>query len=107
MWNNFHCDRFSIGLEFILLFFFRKMAQLPTIGNVNIGIIFYCIGHSQWCIYNTQSKSDWLFDTQSRVLQADWLILKNNEKATLNINMPCSAIELCQKFFLKILGGDW
>ena len=37
---------------------------------------------------NTQSKSDWLFNTQSRVLQADWLIFGNNEKATLNINIP-------------------
>ena len=24
--------------------------------------------------YTTQSESDWLFTTQSRVLQADWLI---------------------------------
>ena len=31
-------------------------------------------------------NSDWLFNTQSRVLQADWLILEFNEKATLNIN---------------------
>ena len=51
------------------------------IGDVNIGIIFYWIGNSQWCIYNTQSKSHW-FNTQSRVLQANWLILENNEKAT-------------------------
>ena len=29
-----------------------------------------------------------VFNTHSRVLQADWLILENNEKATLNINMP-------------------
>ena len=28
------------------------------------------------------------YNTQLRVLQADWLILENNEKATLNINMP-------------------
>ena len=33
-------------------------------------------------------NSDWLFNTQSRVLQADWFILEMNEKATLNINMP-------------------
>ena len=33
-------------------------------------------------------NSDWLFTTQYRVLQADWLILEINEKATLNINMP-------------------
>ena len=38
-------------------------------------------------LYNTQSKSDWLFNTQSRILQADWLSMENNEKATLNINM--------------------
>ena len=31
---------------------------------------------------------DWLFKTQSSVLQADWFILVINEKATLNINMP-------------------
>ena len=42
---------------------------------------------------NTQPKSDWLLNTQSRVLQADWLMLENNEKATLNINMPYSKCE--------------
>ena len=36
---------------------------------------------------NTQSKSDRLLNTQTRVLQADWLTLENNEKATLDINM--------------------
>ena len=36
---------------------------------------------------NTQSKSDRLLNTQRRVLQADWLTLENNEKATLDINM--------------------
>ena len=39
-------------------------------------------------MYNTKSKSDWLLNSQSRVQQADWLILENNEKVTLNINMP-------------------
>ena len=33
-------------------------------------------------------KYYWLFNSQSRVLQADWLILGNNGNATLNINMP-------------------
>ena len=28
-----------------------------------------------YAIYNTQPKSDWL----SRVLQADWLLLENNQ----------------------------
>mgnify|MGYP001793576230 CR=1 FL=1 len=37
---------------------------------------------------NTQSKSDWLFNTQSIELQAYWLILINNEKATLSVKMP-------------------
>ena len=35
-------------------------------------------------------NSDWLFDTKLRVLQADWFVLENNEKATLNNNMPNS-----------------
>ena len=39
--------------------------------------------------YTTQSESGKLFTTQSRVLQADWWILENNEKATLDMNMPC------------------
>ena len=30
-------------------------------------------------------NSDWLFNTQSRILQVDWLILENNEKATLKV----------------------
>ena len=33
-------------------------------------------------------NSDWLLNTQSRVLQADCSLLEINEKATLNINMP-------------------
>ena len=32
--------------------------------------------------------SDWLFYTQSRVQQADWLTLENNEKVALSINIP-------------------
>ena len=32
-------------------------------------------------------NSGWLCNIQSRVLQADWL-LENNEKATLNVNIP-------------------
>ena len=37
-------------------------------------------------------NSDWLFTTQSRVLQAGWLILKYTKKATLNINMPYKGV---------------
>ena len=60
------------------------------VGLVNIEIISLCIGNSQWCLYSTLSKYDWLFNTQSRVLQADLLMLENSEKAALNINMPYS-----------------
>ena len=35
-----------------------------------------------------QSISDRLFNTQSRVMQGDWLKLENGKKATLKINMP-------------------
>ena len=61
--------------------------QWSLIGHVNSGIIFLCWKFPM-SLYNTQSKSDWLFNTQSRILQADWLSVENNEKATLNINMP-------------------
>ena len=37
--------------------------------------------------HSALSNSDWLFNTQSRVLRADWWILGNNGKAALNINM--------------------
>ena len=57
-------------------------------GHVDIGILFYFIGITQSCIIYSQLKSDWLFNTQSNVLQADWLIVESKEKATLNINMP-------------------
>ena len=36
----------------------------------------------------THSKSDCLFNTQSIVLQAYWLIMENNEKAILSVKMP-------------------
>ena len=51
-------------------------------------IIFFCIGNSERCLYNSWSKSDRVFCARSRVLQADWLILADNENATLNISMP-------------------
>ena len=66
---------------------FEKTCYFFLIGHVNIGIIFYLVGNFQSCINKTRSISNWLSKTQSNVLQADWLMLKNNEKATLNINM--------------------
>ena len=38
-------------------------------------------------LMNHSVNYDWLFNTQSKALLADWLILENNEKATLNINV--------------------
>ena len=38
----------------------------------------------------TLGKKYSLFNTKLRVLQADWLVLENNEKATLNIHMSNS-----------------
>ena len=37
--------------------------------------------------YKTLVNSDWLYNTLSRVLQADWFILEISEKAILNFNM--------------------
>ena len=38
-------------------------------------------------------NSDWLFNTQSRVVQLDRFILEINEKATLNIVMAhCTSV---------------
>ena len=39
-------------------------------------------------------NSYWLFNTQSRVLRAGWLRWENNEKATLDINMPYSCYKV-------------
>ena len=47
--------------------------------------------------------SDWLFNTQSRVLQAYWFIMEINEKATLNINMPYYRLT---KYMLCIMSVD-
>ena len=47
---------------------------------------------------------DWLFNTQKKVLRADWLILENHEKATLNINMPYlteDEIKLFHFFYIR------
>ena len=57
--------------------FILQMKQSEIIGHVNIGIIPLCMENSQGWLYETQSKSDWLSNTQSRVLQTDSLILSN------------------------------
>ena len=71
-----------------------------------IRIIFLCFGNSQ-CLYDIQSKFDWLFNTQSRVQQGDWWIMDNKEKATWNINMPYFATVLSVYEYRKyVLDGE-
>ena len=53
-------------------------------------MVLLCVGNSQWCSYNTLSKSDWLLNSQLGVLQAEWLIFERKEKATLNFNLRYS-----------------
>ena len=76
----------SVGRE--LTPWCRSVPKWVSIGYVNIGIIFLFLGNSQIYSHNTQVNSDWLSNTQSRVLQAFWYILEINEKTTLNIYMP-------------------
>ena len=49
-----------------------------------------------WKFYNDALQhsvnSDWRLNTQSRVPQADWLMLENNEKGTMDSNMPYSIL---------------
>ena len=60
----------------------RRYFVKNVIGNVNIGIIFLFIGNSQWCL-QCSVNSDWLFNTQSRILQAYQLILEIEHKHAL------------------------
>ena len=57
--------------------FLEMDCKKKAIGHVNIGIIFLSIGNSQGNLYYTQSKSDWLFKTQSIALRAEWLRVEN------------------------------
>ena len=56
---------------------------------MHIGIIFSCIEDSQWGLYNTQSISDWLPNTQLVKNTVKKLndLLENNENATFNMNV--------------------
>ena len=51
-------------------------------------IIFLWIVNSQWCLYNNHSIRIGRSTLSQKFLQADWSMLKNNEKATSNIYMP-------------------
>ena len=57
--------------------------------NLSIGhSVMSNFGYNTMMLIQHSVNSDWLFNTQSRVLQADWLMLEYKEKATLNILMP-------------------
>ena len=43
-------------------------------------------------IQHNQSKSNWLFNAQSRAMQVDLLTIKNNEKAALTIYMSYQSV---------------
>ena len=55
-------------------------------------LFIFCIGNSRWCLHSTRSKSDWLPNTQSRVLLADWFILV---EATVGISWYWKRPYLC------------
>ena len=66
---------------------YRSHLCMIKMGMLTLELFFYWLEIPNDA-YSTLRQYDWLFNTQSRVLQADWFILEINEKATLNINMP-------------------
>ena len=90
--------RRKIPTQITLKRIWRVMANVnfvigTEIVHVNVWAIYLCIWDSQYCLYNTESKSDWQFNTWSRVLQAEWLIFKNDENATFK--MPNCTKQRC------------
>ena len=83
LFNGVSCKGFSL-----LCFNSFVQKQFNSTQKCKQRMIFICIGISKWYLCNTKSKSNWLFNTQSRVMQIDWLLLEDNEKAILSINMP-------------------
>ena len=78
---------FFLGVVSCTDFLLRNMMDFLSIGYVNIEFIFPFFGNPQWYLYSTQSISNWLFITQSSVLQADSFIFDDNVKSTLQMNM--------------------
>ena len=66
--------------------YYVMVGELTNMGMLTLGLSSYLLKIPNDAY--TTLNSDWLFDTQSRVLQADWFILEIVEMATLNINMP-------------------
>ena len=98
LWNTNEADSFECIKKFVRiakpvqLSIFRyniTPSGLLVFGNFACRIWSYLLVYSKshWCLYATQSNSDWLFNTQSRVMLADWLILDNNETTTLHFNV--------------------
>ena len=56
-----------------------------VMGRANLELSYHVSKiNSKRCLYNMRSKSDWLFNSQSIVLQADWLIFEKIKLSTLN-----------------------
>ena len=74
------------------------------IRHVVVGIIILWIWNSQWPLYNTKSKSDWLFTTKSIVLQAGcyWKIMRRQlRKLTCASNQRVSQVTCDQLLCAK------
>ena len=61
--------------DHVIIYLFHQTPQTQQTWHANVGITFSRVGNYQACLHNTQSKSEWLFNTQS-VLQSDWFIGK-------------------------------
>ena len=61
--------------QFESLHLSSRQSKVATKEHDKIKVIFLCTGNSQWSSNNTQSESDWQFNTQSTVQQADGLML--------------------------------
>ena len=72
---------------------FKMQFQL-RIGHVDIGIMFLCFRNSEWCLYNTQSKSDvWPTQSQGHCKLIGWYWkIKRRQLRTLTcpFHMKCS-----------------
>ena len=89
-WGSFVYNKKSVN-SFELLLILWLYGIFIAIGRVNIGIIIYVLeipNHD----YTTLSR---ILIGSSKL--SGWLIYENNEKATLNINMPYSIDEKLKK----------
>ena len=78
--NNARMDWLPSGNVYV-----SGLLQLILIGHWNYPLIYWKF---PMILIQHSVKICWLSNTQSRVMQADLLLLENNEKAIFSINMP-------------------